>query len=191
MAEVSRTDNSVPWEIIENVLFKSFQTLVRIDSTLLEIGVNERSLTHRLAMHIQQHLRVHEQYFLDCDVDCEYNRSLDEIKRLASVAPGLVSPENVDAVTIYPDILIHRRIRQFRDNNILVIEVKKNYEPSALDIEKLSKLTKGQTKYEYQFGVFLGFDQDGIIRVIRFQSGQPNLDSHAGNLKKLLVSRDR
>lgn len=176
----------VPWKIVEDVMFRSLDQLVEKDRLLFDVNVNERSLTHRLALYIEESLAKHNQFFLECDVDCEYNRSLAEIKKLYSTAPSITSAD-LDAVTIYPDIVVHRRFRQYRSNNILVIEAKKQFEPSQLDKDKLSILTKGQRKYEYQYGVFIGFSPQGIIRVVRYQNGVVTLDSKNGSFNKLLL----
>jgi len=45
----------------------SIELLIRNDAHLLKIDVNERSITHRLAVHLQD-------AFKGWDVDCEYNR---------------------------------------------------------------------------------------------------------------------
>jgi len=44
------------------------ELLIRKDAHLLKIDVNERSITHRLALHLQD-------AFKGWDVDCEYNRN--------------------------------------------------------------------------------------------------------------------
>jgi len=49
--------------------------LLEIDSYLLEIDVNERTITHRLAMYLQEE-------FEDWDVDCEYNRYIYQVKQI-------------------------------------------------------------------------------------------------------------
>ena len=45
------------------------------DSVLLEIDVNERTMTHKLAEYLQQE-------FQEWDVDCEYNRKIKDLKKL-------------------------------------------------------------------------------------------------------------
>lgn len=180
---------TVPWNALEDVLHQSLKDLVDKDETLLEIDVNERSLTHRLAVYIERYLSLHDHYFNECNVDCEYNRSLGDTKRLINIAPDNCSPGDLTATSIYPDIIIHRRTHQYHDNNILVIEAKKQFEPDELDSAKLSKLTQGEGRYEYQFGMFIGFSDNGVVRVIRYQNGQRNLDTAQGDLKNLLLTR--
>ena len=49
--------------------------LIKRDGDLLRIDVAERAITHRLANRLSE-------LFGDWDVDCEYNRDRDTIKRL-------------------------------------------------------------------------------------------------------------
>jgi hypothetical protein len=86
---------------------------LRESQDLLEVGINERTLTHKLAELLQ--LR-----FKRWHVDCEYNRLGDAQKTL----PPAESTDTSDTQgrTIYPDIIIHKRRTP---ENLLVIEVKK------------------------------------------------------------------
>jgi hypothetical protein len=108
-------------------------------------------------------------------VDCEYNKHEDKEKRLGDdkkMLELLQQKYNVDqltkklddtnAVTVYPDIIVHAR---GVDNcNLLVIEIKKSTNTNAwyreFDKEKLAAFTKksGQqpfSSYHYSFGLFL------------------------------------
>lgn len=99
------------------------------DADLLLNDVNERSITHRLAMYL-------EDEFPDWHVDCEYNRNHDGVKRLKGLRKETVTIDNTNGVSVFPDIIIHRRMT---DKNHLVIEVKKstNSETPDFDLEKL------------------------------------------------------
>ena len=89
------------------------------DLWLFRSNSDERTITHRLAMYLQDE-------FPTWNVDCEYNRNQYEVKKLSK-----------DAVR--PDIIIHHR-RTHR--NLLVIEAKKTNN-RADDQEKLEKYYNG------------------------------------------------
>lgn len=116
------------------------------DLTLLEVDGNERSLTHRLGMYLQDE-------FAEWDVDCEYNRNGVRPKRLKSIRER--SDDN-GGVTVYPDIIIHRR---GVGKNLLVVEVKKGNSSSLKDCDKLAAY---KCELGYTFGVFLRFGNKGL-----------------------------
>jgi len=113
--------------------------LLKHDSYLLEKDVNERSISHRLAAYLQSQ-------FSGWHVDCEYNRNHDVVKRL-QLEPRHATDQDVEAVTVFPDIIIHQRST---DENLLVIEMKKTttHENRDYDIKKL-KAFKGELKYSF------------------------------------------
>lgn len=85
------------------------------DYYLLSVEANERSLTHRLAIYI-------EQEFPDYNVDCEFQKDGMDTKKLARFS----NPAAKQAGTVYPDIIVHHR---GTDDNFIVIESK----PSSKD----------------------------------------------------------
>lgn len=110
------------------------------DKDLLHRDANERSITHKLAEHLQ--LQFH-----DLKVDCEYNRYF-------------VDPKKLCGDNIVPDIVVHERGCDRR--NALVIEVKKlNGDEETKDERKLRGLTSRTCGYGYALGVFLVFDVHG------------------------------
>jgi len=54
-------------DVIQEKLNRAIETLVEYDKFLLAADVNERSITHQLALYL-------EDEFADYDIDCEYNR---------------------------------------------------------------------------------------------------------------------
>ena len=82
------------------------------------------------------------------DIDCEYNRNQETIKRLSYCKLGHYEMHNV-----VPDIIVHRR---GTDENLLVIEVKKttNSEPDDVDIAKLEAF---HSQLGYKAAVFYRF----------------------------------
>lgn len=114
------------------------------DSCLLEINANERSITHRLGMYLQE-------AFPDRDVDCEYNRKDHDSKKLFLQEQQIMS-NNTDGDTVFPDLIVHHRTKPH--DNLLVIEVKKiTSTPSSYrDIRKLDAF---RSELKYCYGVFL------------------------------------
>jgi hypothetical protein len=117
--------------------------LLQDDQYLFEIDVNERTLTHRLAMYLQPS-------FPEWHVDCEYNR--DEHRPKELWLPG-GDPDAFDtnAQTVYPDIIVHKR---GTNENRLVIEVKKT--SSQVNAEKdFLKLQEYRSQLEYEHALFV------------------------------------
>lgn len=162
---------------IQDRVQKSIDELYNNDRFLLEIDVNERSITHKLAGYL-------EKCFPGWDVDCEYNRDGSEVKRFLfeteasdevkeelvpsdEVKEELVPSDDTTAVTVFPDIIIHRRGTK---KNLLVIEVKKAKNNILLaqqkDLNKLSKFK--QDPFNYCFAIFLVLGETGIEKPIHF-----------------------
>jgi hypothetical protein len=97
-------------------VLSALQELLRRDAHLLKVDANERSITHRLAMYLQQELP-------DLHVDCEYNRDGADPKRLGYFHLERPDTADTDAHTVFPDIIAHIRDT---DQNYLVIEAKKD-----------------------------------------------------------------
>lgn len=127
------------------VLVKALICLFTEDKKLFELNVNERSITHRLALYLQD-------LYQDWNVDCEYNRDKHDKKELE--LPGLKpDSKDTDAQTVFPDIIIHKRNS---DENYLVIEAKKtssNVSKKA-DIKKLNAF---RDQLGYQYALFIEF----------------------------------
>ena len=149
---------------IKGIVNSCLQKLRRLDKELLDINVNERTITHKLAEYLQEH-------FPEFNVDCEYNRDRNYIKRirnkrdrskeianLSNFKLAELIWENKEADTIYPDIIVHKRTTH--KNNLLIIEVKKKPNPNTgeFDKEKIEELM--ERPYNYKFGLFLRIDLD-------------------------------
>lgn len=156
---------------IKNKVKIALDMLIAKDSYLLLEDVNERSLSHKLAEYIQI-------LFSSWHVDCEYNKNLGETK-------GLMIPEdNVDytdleAKTVYPDIIIHIRGTA---HNLVVIEIKKSKyakekfrnstkTKKEFDFDKLKGYTS-ESQLKYEHGVYIEFDKNGVIDSEIFQKGE-------------------
>ena len=150
---------------IKGIVKCCLQKLRRQDKDLFDRNLNERTITHKLAEYLQEH-------FPEFNVDCEYNRYRNYIKRirngqdrsreianLSNIELAELIWENKEADTIYPDIIVH--IRRTQESNILIIEVKKSSNPDTgeSDKEKIEELM--DRPYNYKFGLFLRIDLDG------------------------------
>lgn len=122
----------------------AFNFLVDLDIHLIEIDANERSITHKLAQYLTDE-------FEGWDVDCEYNRDGHEPKRINLETQNIKSDDE-KAVTVYPDIIIHRRGTK---ENLVVIEVKKSSSRDISFDEKKLRLYKVQLRYKHAFLVTL------------------------------------
>ena len=134
-------------EKVKTKVRRAFQKLVKKDPFLLKHNVNERSLTHRLAVYL-------ESCFSAYHVDCEYNRDgignrpkrISEIKNLDSFREKVAADDD-KGVTVYPDIIIHHRGEQ---SGLVIIEAKKSNSGPNDDEQKL-KLYKEELGYPYAF----------------------------------------
>jgi len=124
----------------------ALQELLTKDRHLLEVDANERSLTHRFGMYLQQQL----QHF---DVDCEYNRNGPVPK---TISANLISPtaDDTDAKTVFPDVIAHKRGRGGSENNYLVIEFKKSTNTTSHSVD-LDKLRAYKSELAYKFALFI------------------------------------
>lgn len=129
--------------IVESALDNALKQLLRSDSAILAMDVNERSISHRLASYL-------EPFFPGWNVDCEYNRNHDDPKRLIIRRRRILS-DDTQATTVFPDIIVHRR---GTDDNFVVIEMKKTTSQEA-DNYDLEKLHAFKEQLGYQFAIFV------------------------------------
>ena len=135
---------------------KALQSFFKKDSDLLYFNVNERSITHKLAEHLQNSFSE----FSELKVDCEYNRKGDDRKSEKVLA-------NNDKV--FPDIVVHQRGNN--NENRLVIETKKKGRSIRRDIEKLQEFTG--PLYKYKIGLLFVFDVKNkcLHKILCFRNG--------------------
>ena len=128
---------------------RALNALQERDADLLKWDVNERSITHKFAEHLQREFR-------SWNVDCEYNRD-DGHKKKLNLAPRKPTKDNdVHATTVFPDIIIHHR---GTDKNLVVIEAKKSSNTTVhgdeWDLKKLEAFQ--QVGFKYEVAVFVKF----------------------------------
>ena len=146
------------------------------DTFLFAHDLGERTLTHRLAVHL-------EKQFSDWDVDCDYNRLGERMLRLPHGT--IVSTDDALGKSVYPDIVVHQREIP---NNLLAIEVRKaaNHQPPEHDQHKLRALTDPHLWFAYWIGVFVVLGKKGITSSDVYVSGaidKPLSTWLAGRLK--------
>ena len=127
------------------------------DSFLLTVDINERALTHKFAEYLQGEM---DTFGSDWNVDCEYNRDYSEIKKINPQLTKIYQNEELsffdtEAVSIYPDIIIHKRKS---NTNLLVIEAKKTPTSKNLIDRDKEKLLLIKKEYKYTYAVLLTFD---------------------------------
>ncbi|SRR5258706_15458447 len=140
-----------------NAVLQALVALLAEDAYLLEVDANERSVVHRLALHLQAG-------FPNLHVDCEYNRDGIDPKRIQHFYLDPDS-EDTEAKTIFPDIIVHRRNTE---DNYLVIEIKKTTNRVSRDVDR-GKLRGYKGDLGYRFALFVelsaGDGNAGVSRV--------------------------
>lgn len=137
------------------IVSEAIELLKRNDRELLELGVTERALSHKLAEYIASSNRIARPLV----VDCEYNRHLADIKRL-NLPPRRVLDDELKATTVFPDIIVHERNSD--DNNLIVLELKKPDEDIAYDRLKLNAFVS-EFGYKHAAHIILGMDRQGHL----------------------------
>lgn len=130
-------------DLIESALDNAIAQLLRADSDIMIMDINERTISHRLANYL-------EPLFSGWNIDCEYNRNHDDPKRL-NIRRRNIKSDDTEATTVFPDIIIHRR---GTDENLVVIEMKKTTSTES-DAYDLSKLDAFKNQLGYQFAIFI------------------------------------
>ncbi|HOJ70255.1 MAG TPA: hypothetical protein PK864_04055 [Syntrophorhabdaceae bacterium] len=148
---------------IKKRIIDAIVALYRYDHELIDKNANERSITHKLAEHLQKE-------FPYWHVDCEYNRFGSKPKRIHQISNGApaTDPEAIEAVTVFPDIIVHRR---GTNQNLLVIEVKKTGEDTEWDRKKLEAFIQDQD-YCYKYGLLLILAGNGGPKLLLYCDGQ-------------------
>ncbi len=160
-------------QAVKDKVRNAIKHLLQRDRFLLEKDVNERSISHRLALYLQS------EFGDEWDVDCEYNRDHD-IKKELTMLPRPIETDDTTATTVFPDIIVHRR--GTHDNNLLVIEMKKstNLQKRAknFDLDKLHAFR--QERYHYQYALYLQFKTEF----------SPGIDEVQWNGEELIIMVD-
>ena len=145
------------------------------ETFLFEHDLGERTLTHRLAVHL-------ERQFAGFNVDCDYDRLGARTLRLPRGT--IVSTDDHLGKSIYPDIVVHQRSVP---NNLIAIEVRKagNHQPPEHDRQKLRALTDPHIWFAYWIGLLLTLGKNNVTSVEVYASGKDNVEM-SGLLAELL-----
>lgn len=152
-------------EIISLVKKALNSLLATPDIWLLKNDLSEQSISHRIAIHL-------ENLFPKYNVDCEYNGDVDREnnKKAISILKSdlkeiflLREKEEIDlereltSRAVFPDVIIHERGTNSR--NLCILEVKKSTSKVSFDYDfiKLKSYTSNQygNNLCYQLGVFI------------------------------------
>lgn len=140
-ASVSDLKNMTIESSISTAIENAIEKLKINDRVLLDKKM-EWATAHRLALYL-------EEYFPGWDIDCEYNK----------MGHGLDTKHNSHGKYKRPDIVIHKRERFEKENNLLVIEIKMNSSDDE-DENKLIDLTSPPNEsrpFQYQNGLKISF----------------------------------
>ena len=153
------------------------------ETHLLEKDLGERTLTHRLAVHL-------ERQFDGWDVDCEYNRLGERVLKLPR--GSIVSTDDELGNSVFPDIVVHHREIP---ENLLAVELRKaiNHQPAEHDHHKLRGMTDPHMWFACRIGVFLVFGKKGVTSSDVYIGGviDPALSNwFAGRLKDIGLAAD-
>lgn len=114
----------------------ALEKLYKNDIYLIENNVHEQTISSRIAHYLI--VDIEERYkFYAINVDCEYNRFINDIKKI----PGSDKQRDI------PDIVVHERGSIL--NNKFVIEIKKGNDDS--DKYRIKLLVNNQ-KFKYEEG---------------------------------------
>src|SRR5690606_20852317 len=142
--------------------------LLEQDRHLLQVDANERAITYRFAIYLQEQMPAWH-------IDCEYNRNAAEPKQLRHLD---LKPDSKDVEerTVFPDVIAHHR---GTDENYLVIEFKKSTSTIDVGVDYL-KLHGYKQELRYQHALFIKVgtaEKTGTFEVDWFyppeEAGQP------------------
>lgn len=100
------------------------------DIRLFEDRVSERTLCGALMLHLHEEMRKHGELYKGFHADVEYNRNRNTIKKILQK-----KEDNDDGiiVNINCDLLVHGRGLTLEQENLIAIEMKKDY---AQEVDK-------------------------------------------------------
>ncbi len=121
------------------------------DESFIDVHVHERSICFKFGLYLNKYTEANK-ILSKYDLDAEYNRDIDGIKRLSNRMNGC-----------YPDLILHKRGNN--ENNILIIECKGWWAQEAdieSDREKIAAFLNS-VRYRYMLGLLILFNKDGIV----------------------------
>lgn len=138
---------------IEKILIDACNKLYKKDSYLIKHRVSERAIVFRLGIYIQELMNIDDK-LNGYHLDNEYNRNMDEPKRILNHQCGVV-----------PDLIIHKR--GSNQYNIAVVECKTYWNNNnEKDIEKINYFINSNNEYNYSIGISIIFMENQIEYII-------------------------
>lgn len=132
---------SLEKKMIESAILSAIGKLKQNDGVLIEKKM-EWACAHRMAVYL-------EASFPSWNIDCEYNKMGKES----------ATKHNSQGEYKRPDIVIHKRERFERKNNLLMIEIKMESDDGS-DERKLIDFTSApnsERPFQYQYGLAIAF----------------------------------
>ena len=157
-------------EIFElmDIFEKAKNKFLKEEKEIIEIDINERTLSARLMFHLQTILledKLYREQYKTYSVDCEYNRINEyKIKTLKRYENFEIDDNSDKIRKIFPDIILHKRKEE---DNLIVIEMKKstsnNIDCKEKDRERLKIMTElnEPNNFNYTLGVYFEVDTIG------------------------------
>ena len=157
-------------EIFElmDIFEKAKNKFLKEEKEIIEIDINERTLSARLMFHLQTILledKLYREKYKTYSVDCEYNRINEyKIKTLKRYENFEIDDNSDKIRKIFPDIILHKRKEE---DNLIVIEMKKstsnNKDCKEKDRERLKIMTdlNEPNNFNYTLGVYFEVDTIG------------------------------
>ena len=132
---------------VKQFLERAIARTERADRHLLVVNVSERCIATRLAMYLRE-------YFVDYDVDVEYNRHGDDVKQLHDVVRHCPRDrgDTGQGQSVLPDVVVHRRGND--DANLLVIEMKKSRNLRGIERDR-QRIRAFRTELQYDLGALV------------------------------------
>ena len=155
---VEMSHGNLTKEVLQNYVLSAVRMVYEKNNILIKNGANERCVVAHIFACL---LGIMGREIGDLSLDFEYNRQgySSESKDMGEKKRRIV-----------PDLVLHRRCTN--DDNILVVEVKKNRTTRSRrkhDINKLEKMTLDP--YNYQFGLYLELESEQVV-LTWFENGR-------------------
>ena len=127
------------YDSLKSIVARALDILYEKDGSIIKRQLHEQCVVFRFGLYFRDLLLDTE--FSCYDLDAEYNKDGDDLKRLECKPQGF-----------RPDIILHKR--ESNSHNILVLEFKYEQNDSKVeeDIKKIKELTHKNGKYRYKLG---------------------------------------
>lgn len=151
-------------EELLQILKSSIEQFYKSDKELINNNVHEGSIAHRIGFYFENIITEKYPVFYKLHkFDMEYNKNSGDPKKV-------YTQKNIEREG-RPDFIVHERGNN--DNNVLIIEFKKNDTKKIYinnDIYKLIDFTCDKREYKYQLGCFVFIGKYGCL-ITTFRKG--------------------